>query len=159
MVILILSNIILLLSIIFFFITNPVSMGVTVLILALLSTIIVGFYISSWVCFIVFLIYIRGILVLFSYFVAISPNKPIINYSLASSFVCFGLGILYINIRSPLTPPTKEEEELYVTRIWIDGIYPTIIFLGVILLLTIVIVVKVVTSDKEPLRPFETDYV
>ena len=51
-----------------------ISIGGLLIRSALITTIITAFLINSWYGFILFLIYITGLLVLFGYFLAIRPN-------------------------------------------------------------------------------------
>jgi len=158
----ILSSMILLITSIAFTIfiaLNPVSLGIIVLAIALLLAITFSYSISSWVAFLIFLIYIGGILVIFSYFVAIVPNQNLsiihIILSIALSIISLTIITKSINIKLPIhTTFIKRFNSLY-TR---SNIY-TLILLASILLFTIIVVVKLTILTKGPLRPFIYSYV
>ena len=57
------------------FTNRLITLGGLLLLLALGRTIIVSFLLGSWFAFILFLIYITGMLVLFGYMLAMSPNN------------------------------------------------------------------------------------
>jgi NADH-ubiquinone oxidoreductase chain 6 len=112
---------------------------------------------SSWYAFLIFLIYVGGILVIFAYFTATSPNqqqissKQIIKTTLIALFVT-GLAILYTNKTIPLTP-TKSHQ---LIRLYTSHNIYTLILITLILLITMVIVVKLSSRSKGPLRTFIT---
>lgn len=141
-------------SIIIWLAPNPLSMGILILILALTSTIIISLTISSWICFLVFLIYIRGILVLFSYFVAITPNMPISSLALNIVISIVAPTLLLINILLRRAPPILTQPELYIRFLYSSYSAPMLIALALVLFYIIVIVVKLVSTIQGPLRPF-----
>jgi NADH-ubiquinone oxidoreductase chain 6 len=53
---------------------NPIRLGVIVWAVALMSALIMGLLVYSWFGYIIFLVYVGGLLVIFGYFAAISPN-------------------------------------------------------------------------------------
>lgn len=133
---------------------NPLSLGIIILALALTLAVSFSLFISSWLAFLIFLIYIRGMLVIFAYFVALVPNQQINIITIGSisiiSTIIIVIFINWFNIKAPVLP-------LYISQIRI--IYqkfniPLLIILAWILLFTIVVVVKLVTGNKGPLRPF-----
>lgn len=154
-----LSIIVLTFTIILYIRSNPLSIGVIVLLLALRSTFIVSLIISSWLCFLIFLIYIGGILVLFSYFVAITPNIPIPSLILNITILFISPIIILILIFYPSTAPISSQQELYISFLYSENNYQTLIILATVLLLTIIIVVKLISIKTGPLRPFNAKYV
>lgn len=132
-------------------ILTPIHLGLTILIIALSTSIIFALINSSWIAFLLFLIYVRGILVIFAYFIAISPNietnftKPI--------FLIIPTLLIFIIIRTTIysinTNFISNTNTFYSLS---NG--STLIILALTLLLTIIIVVKITSSNKGPLRPF-----
>lgn len=154
MLISIFSISLLLFSIIFYLCTNPISIGVITLLIAISSTLVIATLISSWLCFLVFLIYIRGILVLFSYFVAITPNLPMPSLIINISCLLLRPILLFIFLSYPTTLPINTQPELYISYIYSNNSSSILILLACVLLLTIIIVVKLISIKKGPLRPF-----
>lgn len=132
---------------------SPLSLGLWVLILSVNISFLIRSIFSSWFGFILFLIYVGGILVIFAYFVRIQPNQQFgLKRSLIFSFLVF------INIIS----------NNYIVIIdiisniswWINSLFnmsnlSVIILLGFILFLALVIVVKITTLIIAPLRPYK----
>lgn len=136
---------------------NPLSITLIIIFIALITACIFSMTLSSWYAFLIFLIYVGGILVIFAYFTATSPNqqqissKQIIKTTLIALFVT-GLAILYTNKTIPLTP-TKSHQ---LIRLYTSHNIYTLILITLILLITMVIVVKLSSRSKGPLRTFIT---
>lgn len=140
-------------SIILVIALNPITMGISILTIALTLAIIYGLTLSSWIAFLLFLIYIGGILVIFAYFVALSPNQQINKISITPSLIfiiSMFIAIIYIKVYPRITTTFQFLINTFYTNINI----PLLILLAIILFLTIVVVVKIVTNNKGPLRPF-----
>jgi NADH-ubiquinone oxidoreductase chain 6 len=140
-------------SIILVIALNPITIGISILTIALTLAIIYGLTLSSWIAFLLFLIYIGGILVMFAYFVALSPNQQINKLSITPSLIfiiSIFTVILYIQVYPRITPTFQFLINTFYTNINIS----LLILLAIILFLTIVVVVKIVTNNKGPLRPF-----
>lgn len=135
-------------------IINPLTLALTILIIALSVALLFGIYLSSWIAFLVFLIYIGGIIVIFAYFVAIAPNIPI-NITWPSIFSISTLILLILFIRTnPFKPNSTPIHSIILNTFYSIEHIETLILLALILLLTIIIVVKLVSLTKGPLRPF-----
>jgi len=148
--------IILSISINIFIIINPLSMGVSILFIALTVAILFSYSISSWIAFLIFLIYISGILVIFSYFVSLTPNQTInilsIILILSSTYIILFSIIIINNIKPEFSP-------LYIIQansFYLKSNSSILVLLATILLITIIIVVKLTINFKGPLRPFNT---
>jgi NADH-ubiquinone oxidoreductase chain 6 len=151
---LIITLIIISLSINIFLILSPLSIGITILFIALIVATLFSYAISSWIAFLIFLIYIGGMLVIFSYFVSLTPNQTInIIYILViMTITLITLGVLTSLLSLKTTPITT-----YVIQSNIFYLKPNstlLILLATILLITIIIVVKLTITNKGPLRPF-----
>ena len=131
---------------------SPLSIGFWILILALLIATSTAISISSWFGFIIFLIYIGGILVIFAYFTAIQPNQQIKITTPATATILTTIILpTYINPRTINSFTNKNW--------WISAIYETInisslIFLALALFLALIRIVKISFINRAPLRPF-----
>jgi NADH-ubiquinone oxidoreductase chain 6 len=133
---------------------NPLTIGLIILIIALILATTFAYAISSWIAFLIFLIYIGGMLVIFSYFVSIIPNQTLqFSHNLifiSISITCLTLLTSYLNIK----PHTPSSYSLILNFIYLQHNIPSLLFLALILLFTIVVVVKLTILSKGPLRPF-----
>jgi NADH-ubiquinone oxidoreductase chain 6 len=75
----------------------PLSLGLWILILSISISVLIRTSFSRWFGFIIFLIYIGGILVIFAYFVAIQPNQQF-NLKTPTFFLVLCIFNLPINI-------------------------------------------------------------
>lgn len=141
-------------TIILYLSTTPIILGINILSMALLLSVTLASSIRSWYAFLVFLIYIGGILVIFAYFLALSPNQQIPT---TSNIIYIVLTLLTLVVVAIVTD-TKVfiAQETFQDRIYLYsvGTAPILILLAVILLLTIIIVVKLTNRSSGPLRPF-----
>jgi len=133
---------------------NPVSLGIIILAIALLLAITFAYSISSWVAFLIFLIYIGGILVIFSYFVAIVPNQNLSIIHILISIIISIISLLIITQSLNIKPSIHSTYINNLNIIYSSSNIYTLIILASILLFTIIVVVKLTILSKGPLRPF-----
>lgn len=135
---------------------QPIPSGMTLLFLALLRTLFLGFIVSSWYGYLLFLIYIRGMLVAFGYVCAITPNTlflvvpklPLI-FTLAVFTAIFSLR------RISLFQAEVNSWQLGAYSLLLEEnlrIYWTV---ALILLRVLVITVYIIFKKVSPLRGFE----
>lgn len=134
--------------------STPIMLGINILIMSLLLSVVFASFIRSWFAFLIFLIYVGGMLVIFAYFLALTPNQQIPD----SNNLLYGIiSILTFRVLTYITniniPPIREFHQGNTT-LYLLNTAPFIILLAIILLLTIIIVVKLTTRSKGPLRPF-----
>ena len=137
---------------------TPLVLGLIVLILALniaLSTALSSF---SWFGFVIFLIYIGGILVIFAYFAALTPNSsPALTPTIVTFFITFFLLLLHFYSDVPtlsITPLTAlSPRPSFLTLFSPRNLIP-LLLLAFILFLALVAVVKISNHSAGPLRPF-----
>jgi len=138
-------------------INNPIIITLIIILIALTTALIFSIEVSSWYAFLLFLIYVGGILVIFAYFTATSPNQYIdknkrIFIITPILFIGLILTILILN-KSILSINTQSNQLIIIfTR---PNIY-TLIIITLVLLITMVIVVKLCSRSKGPLRAFIT---
>lgn len=133
---------------------NPLTLGILILYIALVLSLTFSSSISSWVALLIFLIYIGGMLVIFSYFVAITPNQSLYIYTVISIIILSSLLLLLISYTCSISPSTNIEYSKQANIIYETFNVRILIALALILLFSIVVVVKVSTHNKGPLRPF-----
>ena len=130
---------------------NPLSLGIVILLMAVALTLIYASIISSWIAFLIFLIYVRGILVIFAYFVSLIPNQP-------THYIIFPTITILALLLIPLIYNLFRINSLFIYK-FTNTIYTynniiTLLILALFLLFAIIVVVKIVTNNKGPLRPF-----
>lgn len=133
---------------------NPLTIGLLILLLALILSIIFSISISSWIAFLIFLIYIGGILVIFSYFVAITPNQNLSIIVVIRTLILSIITLAFISFTLKINVPMNISYITQTNIIYEKINIPVLIILALILLFTIVVVVKVSIHNKGPLRPF-----
>lgn len=131
---------------------SPLSIGIIILVISVMLTLVFSSLISSWIAFLIFLIYVRGILVIFAYFVSLIPNQ---HTNMLSLYVPFIASIILIIITSKnIFIPNQTKTLKFINTFYSENNSSILIILAIALLLAIVVVVKIVTSNKGPLRPF-----
>lgn len=133
---------------------TPLIIGINILLISLLLTWSFARLFRTWYSFLIFLVYLGGILVIFAYFVAITPNQPIsFGLNIVMLIISF-LIIIIITYSLKQTLPISKFNELQVSAIFSNIYIPALILLIILLLLTIVFIVKLTNRRSGPLRPF-----
>nr|YP_010241797.1 NADH dehydrogenase subunit 6 [Xenophora japonica]QTI82485.1 NADH dehydrogenase subunit 6 [Xenophora japonica] len=145
---------------------QPLSLGLVIMILTLLMCSLSAMLLSSWYAYILFLIYVGGLLVMFAYVAALSPN---ILFS--GSYILAFFGILsvifsvifyltYFVDTSSLSYLSYFSKEMYMKSYGGELATPTMISvligLGLILLINLIVVVKICYYQHAALRPFKS---
>jgi len=132
---------------------TPIIIGITILTLALSFACLFAYTIRSWYAFIIFLIYVGGILIIFSYFISLTPNNrsnylPKLKLFLFTYLASF-LSLIY---RNNIYINTNYSFNIfYLYKI---NYFPVLLFMILILLFIIIIVIKIISQTKGPIRPF-----
>lgn len=133
---------------------TPITLGINILILALFLATLIAIIMRPWFGFLIFLIYIGGILVIFAYFLALVPNQQITDHTNAIYFILTTITLISTTLLIEISIPIPQRLYSNTAYIYIPKICPSIIFIGVLLLITIIIVVKLTARIRGPLRPF-----
>lgn len=157
---------ILILSFVFTRLTHPLSIGLTLLIQTILVALSAGVSTYSfWFSYILFIIFLGGILVLFIYVSSLASNE-FFSFSFARFFAYFllSLTISLTLIFSDLIPnsfftslPSSSNNISTTTPFIVSWIYSDTsivftLFIVLYLLLTLIVVVKITNLFKGPLR-------
>nr|YP_009244967.1 NADH dehydrogenase subunit 6 [Amynthas moniliatus]AMO27091.1 NADH dehydrogenase subunit 6 [Amynthas moniliatus] len=134
--------------------TTPIMLGINILTMALLLSATLATSMSSWYAFLVFLIYVGGMLVMFAYFLALSPNQQMPTTSNVIYLVMTMVTLVFVSFITNTKisiPQEMHQDNMYLYSL---STAPILILLALILLLTMVIVVKLTNRSSGPLRPF-----
>lgn len=138
-------------------INNPIIITLIIVFIALITALIFCIEISSWYSFLLFLIYVGGILVIFAYFTATSPNQY--NKRRKRTFIIipilFSILLFIILVTNKTIISINRQARQLIILFTNPNIY-TLIIITLILLITMVIVVKLSSRSKGPLRAFIT---
>jgi len=130
---------------------NPINLVLFIILITVLSSITISLIISPWFSLILLLIYIGGIIVIFSYFVRLRSNDSIIILKSNLHFLMLPVVVIEtMNLQIYLPIFNKSQiNELYLYK------NTTILLFITLMLLTIIIIVaKIVKPDNGPLRGF-----
>nr|YP_010713555.1 NADH dehydrogenase subunit 6 [Purpuradusta gracilis]WDA98687.1 NADH dehydrogenase subunit 6 [Purpuradusta gracilis] len=144
--------------------TQPLSLGLVIMISTLLMCSLTGMMLSSWYGYILFLIYVGGLLVMFAYVAALSPNTlfgsglPLLGFLV----LLVPLSVIFyfypIKDFSMITTLNNYSEFMYLKSFGTELVSPNsvsiLIGLGTILLLNLIVVVKICYYQHASLRPF-----
>jgi carbon starvation protein CstA len=93
-------------------------------------------------------------LVIFAYFLALTPNQQISNFNIIPYALITLLTFSALTYTTNIKIPTFSDISQGNSILYISRTAPFLILLALILLLTIVIVVKLTRRSRGPLRPF-----
>nr|WHS18951.1 NADH dehydrogenase subunit 6 [Argestina inconstans] len=161
-------------SIIMFFINHPISMGLTILMQTLLISLLLGMLINSyWFSYILFLVFLGGLLVLFIYISSIASNE-LMNFSLFNKFtftmplIIIFISFFFMNNLNWLNFSFNEdmknflnmllftfnENNFSLIKLYNNQTYMLMMLMIIYLLITLIAVVKITNIFFGPLRSF-----
>lgn len=137
------------------FMNSILMIGVYGLVVSLFVCYVIRLLFSSWFGAISVVVYVGGLLVIFSYFLAICPNQIIrINTLAPVGISLFFFGALFM--ASAVYFPSVGVSYGDVVLLYKGENGGFLVFLVVFLLLALIRVVKVVRLSQGPLRPFSS---
>nr|YP_010448469.1 NADH dehydrogenase subunit 6 [Codonobdella sp. B45A]UTS56340.1 NADH dehydrogenase subunit 6 [Codonobdella sp. B45A] len=133
-------------------INNPILMAMNILIVAMLMSVLMSMMMSSWYAMLMYLIYIGGMMVMFSYFIALSPNQNLKTSqyfnTILFTFIMFMPAIITVN------NILLHNQEIKSYDLYMMDMKAITIMLILVLLMMLLVIVKMVKVSKGPLRPF-----
>nr|AVW86101.1 NADH dehydrogenase subunit 6 [Lepidonotopodium sp. YZ-2018] len=153
------STILIALSISLITTSSPLTMGLWIILTALTSSWFISMMFNSWFGLITFLIYVGGMLVMFAYFVALTPNQPMGLTSSMLTLLFTSITVLTLMYSPYVSSPHQISTSLPFMHSPITIMFSPmnsilLLLLVVILFLIMVAVVKIVNMNSGPLRPF-----
>nr|YP_007890462.1 NADH dehydrogenase subunit 6 [Hebomoia glaucippe]AGG84358.1 NADH dehydrogenase subunit 6 [Hebomoia glaucippe] len=161
-------------SMIMFFIIHPLTMGILILMQTILISILMGMLISTyWFSYILFLVFLGGLLVLFIYVSSIASNEMLkISFKLKSLFsislmtIMILLFFFYKKLYSMNSFINNEmmnlnnylmffnENKINLSKLYNNQTYFLIMMLIIYLFITLIAVIKITNIFFGPLRSF-----
>nr|AUW35229.1 NADH dehydrogenase subunit 6 [Dinophilus gyrociliatus] len=138
---------------------TPSNAAIWILFMAFMLTINFAINYSSWMSLIIFLIYIGGMLVIFSYFSALSPNSIIPNHTLGFALIYSSSLMLILFLLSKIHMPNmtstpNPSHSMMISSMYFPSTSMILLITALILFFTMVSVVKISKRNMGPLRPF-----
>lgn len=150
---------------IFPLITQPLSLGLSIILATLFLCILRRILISRWYAYILFLIYVGGLLVIFAYVASLAPNILFRNLNSIIILLLLLIPRFYVFYsRNSLDIPTLRSLNQWINlnKLKSQGIELTssfqisiLIALGIILLLNLIVVVKICWHRHASFRPYK----
>nr|WIM50806.1 NADH dehydrogenase subunit 6 [Conus ventricosus] len=145
--------------------SQPLSLGLVIMTLTLFMCLVSGMTISAWYGYILFLIYVGGLLVMFAYVAALSPNvlfgglTPLFSLMLFFPVLFVFFYFYFFKDSSYLSFEPFFSKFMYLKMYGIELISPymisVLIGLGTILLINLIVVAKICYYQQASLRPFK----
>nr|YP_009353727.1 NADH dehydrogenase subunit 6 [Neotrypaea harmandi]BAX02581.1 NADH dehydrogenase subunit 6 [Neotrypaea harmandi] len=152
-------------SLLFMRMRHPLSMGLVLLLQTCLVCLSSGLLsLSYWFSYILFLVFLGGMLVLFIYVASLAPNEPFQLKLETTVFLLFSLFMVFLILVVDMmwipTPVNVISSGLetglgdlsYVSTIYSDSVMNFTLFIVLYLLLTLFVVVEITGSYFGPLR-------
>jgi len=143
---------------------QPLRLGISIIISSLFLCSLTALVLSSWYAYILFLIYVGGLLVMFAYVAALSPNVlfrgggPLILFFLLTfmfiRLIYFFPFLDFGRLRLSTELSTYKGLKNCSIQLLSQEIAPILVSLGFILLINLVVVVKICYYQQSSLRPF-----
>nr|QZP41091.1 NADH dehydrogenase subunit 6 [Geoscapheus dilatatus] len=152
-----------LLSILFTQMNHPLAMGLILLIQTIMISMITGLSTQSfWFSYVLFLIFIGGMLVLFIYITSLASNEMFISYNNLVDMMMMIMPLLVFLMKMNFLNLTNQESLMFLminnsTPLPLLKLYsyPTgmlTIMMAIYLLITLIAVVKIINIFSGPLR-------
>lgn len=144
-------------------IIQPLRLGIILILLTLLICIVRSLIISSWYGYILFLIYVGGLLVIFVYVASLSPNVIFGSVPFGRIIIGIVLGMalftnFYIDCRALSYRNIfilDKRLKFYGSELSSPIIISVLMGLGLVLFINLVAVVKICYYEYSSIRPFE----
>nr|YP_009093868.1 NADH dehydrogenase subunit 6 [Marisa cornuarietis]AIT57576.1 NADH dehydrogenase subunit 6 [Marisa cornuarietis] len=143
---------------------QPLSLGLVLMFSTLLMCILSGLFLSSWYAYILFLIYVGGLLVMFAYVAALMPNMLFMSKNSGFFFLALQIPLIYFfysHMFKTLKTISYSDFNKFkmVSYFGLEFVSPLMIsvFIGlaIILLANLVAVVKICYYYRSSLRPYK----
>nr|YP_009327188.1 NADH dehydrogenase subunit 6 [Orthetrum testaceum]ANX10012.1 NADH dehydrogenase subunit 6 [Orthetrum testaceum] len=152
-------------SLMFSSMMHPMNMGITLLLQTIMMAILMGLMsYSSWFSYILFLVFLGGMLVLFIYMTSIASNEMFQKSKYFSSLfmVAFIMMLLLIMLMDPfmytmsmtnMMINNMDSPSMIMSPLYNNPMSVITMFMVLYLFLTLIVIVAITKFNKGPLRP------
>nr|YP_010583778.1 NADH dehydrogenase subunit 6 [Scaeurgus unicirrhus]UXN83974.1 NADH dehydrogenase subunit 6 [Scaeurgus unicirrhus] len=148
---------------------QPLSLGFLIMLISIFMSVVISFFIYSWYGFMLFLVYIGGLLVMFMYIISLIPNliffsKGMMMYMLVGFLSFFFMNTFVMYMYMDVSVVKIMMMEINNNSMGLSSLimnkynFACYMFLGVLLLLILISVVKICYYCEGPLRVFKYKY-
>ena len=138
------------------FVSNPLMLGTWMILLALLVSLFISVTLRAWYGLLIFLIYVGGLIVIFSYFTALIPNQQINFNQIFKGTIIFFFQAIILTHPLKINIVISTHQSTSICLLYFPENIPLLIYFALLLFLALIVVVKVSTQYRGPLRPFNT---
>nr|YP_514817.1 NADH dehydrogenase subunit 6 [Amphioctopus fangsiao]AWX90649.1 NADH dehydrogenase subunit 6 [Amphioctopus fangsiao]AWX90684.1 NADH dehydrogenase subunit 6 [Amphioctopus fangsiao]AWX90696.1 NADH dehydrogenase subunit 6 [Amphioctopus fangsiao]AWX90708.1 NADH dehydrogenase subunit 6 [Amphioctopus fangsiao]AWX90720.1 NADH dehydrogenase subunit 6 [Amphioctopus fangsiao] len=148
---------------------QPLSLGFMIMLVSMFMSVLISFFVYSWYGFMLFLIYVGGLLVMFMYIISLIPNliffsKGMLLYMVVGFLSFFMMNIMSMYMYLDLGIISMKMMNISVLSLGMSSLIMSgfnffcYVFLGMLLLLILISVVKICYYCEGPLRVFKYKY-
>nr|YP_010610678.1 NADH dehydrogenase subunit 6 [Cirrothauma magna]WAP91433.1 NADH dehydrogenase subunit 6 [Cirrothauma magna] len=148
---------------------QPLSLGFMVMLVSIISSVLVSFITYSWYGFMLFLVYIGGLLIMFMYIISLIPNLIFLSMKIFFFFFVYMVGIFLVVFFSLYNYMDLGVMDFFYMNmnnmsmgnsglIMINYNFFCYVLLGMLLLFVLISVVKICYYCDGPLRVFKYKY-
>nr|YP_008757791.1 NADH dehydrogenase subunit 6 [Catopsilia pomona]AFP58832.1 NADH dehydrogenase subunit 6 [Catopsilia pomona] len=162
------------LSLIMFFIKHPLAMGLFIFLQTMIISLFIGLFLNTyWFSYILFLVFLGGLLVLFIYVSSIASNE-IMKFSISFKFIFpiiimislmtmffnwKNINLLNLFINNEMNNIESififmNENNIYLSKLYDKQTYFLTLMLIIYLFITLIVVIKITNIFFGPLRSF-----
>nr|YP_009648963.1 NADH dehydrogenase subunit 6 [Acisoma panorpoides]QDA21646.1 NADH dehydrogenase subunit 6 [Acisoma panorpoides] len=151
-------------SLMFSFMVHPMNMGIMLLLQTLMLCVLISLMsYNSWFSYILFLVFLGGMLVLFIYMTSIASNE-LFKKSLYIPIIMYLMIIMLVSLMLMMDPSlsikmitestiNSETSKMIMAPLYNNPSSLITIFMVLYLFLTLIVVVSITSFNKGPLRP------
>nr|QCX42050.1 NADH dehydrogenase subunit 6 [Margaritifera margaritifera] len=146
-----------------FLLTHPLMLTINVLMLALATCLSLN-SLSIWYAYMLFMVFVGGLLVIFTYIASLAPNAiftlskqtiPIMAQAMMTAMLFLVKAPVYTNA-APSLPQNAKETARALMYFYLDQNMKLLIFAATALILSMVIVMGLFKPGDNAMRPFKT---
>nr|YP_009184019.1 NADH dehydrogenase subunit 6 [Octopus bimaculatus]ALN96948.1 NADH dehydrogenase subunit 6 [Octopus bimaculatus] len=148
---------------------QPLSLGFLIMLISIFMSVVISFFVYSWYGYMLFLVYVGGLLVMFMYIISLIPNliffsKGLVMYMLIGIVSIFFMNMISMYWYLDMNMMVMKMMEIKILSLGMSSLvmsgfnFCCYVFLGVLLLLILVSVVKICYYCEGPLRVFKYKY-
>nr|YP_009503309.1 NADH dehydrogenase subunit 6 [Splendrillia sp. 1 MNHN IM 2013-9619]AXA45281.1 NADH dehydrogenase subunit 6 [Splendrillia sp. 1 MNHN IM 2013-9619] len=144
---------------------QPLNLGLVIMMSTLWMCVVSAITLSSWYSYILFLIYVGGLLVMFAYVAALSPNVLFGKSTPMLFFLTMSVLFMVVMFFFPIVDSSSTSDiysyntlkflKTYSAEMVSPQMVSILVGLAIILLINLIVVVKICYYQRASLRPYQ----